>query len=403
MAGGLALALAVTGLALISHGDEPSPAEPPTGPIVASQIALVEAQEEPLFAADSNEYRYIVIRDSLSARLPELRAAHPEAEILLYKNVGYTVRDPECEFDPLQGSGISLCTAEGEEDWFLHDDSGARLTALDEPDLIAMNIASPGYRAAWRDEVRGRLDDPLADGSDARYDGVWLDDINLAPGHGLDGSFAELTDDDYRKAAAGFARDVGRPLERAGFTVALNLGMRAADPAQEAAARAIAPLASLVSREQFVRAGEGPLFTAEGDDFSSWALELALAEDIQAAGADFFAIVYGAVDETEPEIYGRASFLLAWDGDDGSALAYRPLDGEPTVDPRDLFIGLPVEDRRQVGVAWVRSYEGGVAAVNPDSSQSQAIEFEERLTPGDGACSETLVLEPVSAAILRPC
>ena len=61
--------------------------------------------------------------------------------------------------------------------------SGAlrQLFALSEayPNLYAMNLNDPGYRDAWLNAVRSRLQDVNNDHSGVRWDGVYMDDTNL--------------------------------------------------------------------------------------------------------------------------------------------------------------------------------------------------------------------------------
>ena len=72
-----------------------------------------------------------------------------------------------------------------------------------------MNVGNPGYQQAWADDVLARLTDAYDDGSGARYDGVFMDDTNLFPGHGVDGQVAEMSDDDYSQATQSFMAAVG--------------------------------------------------------------------------------------------------------------------------------------------------------------------------------------------------
>lgn len=379
-----------------------APLDAPSGPLTVSQIALVGEQEEPLFDG-SGDFRYIVIRDSLSGRLPELREAHPEAEILLYKDASFTV-DEGCEFDPFQGGGLSFCEADDREEWFLHDTvNGSRLTSVDFPAQHAMNIDSPGYRRAWTDSVLARLGDAAGDGSDERFDGIWMDDVNVYPGHGLDGRIAELTDDEYRDATVDFMTEAAPNLETAGYKTVANLGIQSAEPDQQQAAIEIAEVTSVVNRESFVRFSEGPLLTDPDGESPLWDEEQELALGIQDAGASFHAITYGDAADRATQEYARASFLLVWDGRDGSSLAYRPL-GEPLAEVPYLgYLGEPTGDRALVGGAWQRPYEEGLVVLNPSASAQAEVALRGRFETGEGDCAGTIELEPASARVLELC
>ncbi len=380
---------------------EPPP--PSEGPLTVSQIALTTEQEEALFS-DLTPYRYLVVRDSLSPRLEELRAVHPESQILLYKDVSFTVADPSCEFDPFQGGGVSDCQARENESWYLHAADGARLASADFPALSAMNIANDGYRQAWLESVLERLGDAVGDGSEERFDGVWMDDTNLNPGHGLEGVIAELSDDEYRHATVEFVEEVAPRLQAEGFAAVLNLGMQSGDPAQRESAIRLAHSASMVNREQFVRVGEGPaLFSAGGDEAQLWDEEVSLMEDIQAAGSDFHAIAYGMAGDLQAQLYARATFLLGWEGQDGSALNYRTTD---TVAPASAWtesLGLPTADRVRVGAGWMREFTEGFVLVNPSPDKVQAFDLVDPHAGMSASCATQIEVPPVMARMVRPC
>ncbi len=336
--------------------------------------------------------------------MAELREAHPESQILLYKDLSFTIADPSCEFDPFQGGGVSDCRARKNESWYLHGADGSRLASADFPDLSAMNVASDGYRQAWLESVVARLGDALDDGSGERYDGVWMDDTNLYPGHGLDGRIAELSDDEYRHATTEFVEEASLQLQEEGFAAVLNLGMRSADEAQRESAIKLAHSATMINREQFVRLGEGPLlFTAGGGDAPFWDDELALMEGIQEGGADHHAIVYGTAGDVEAQLYARGTFLLGWDGHGGSALNYRTTD---TVEPASVWtesVGLPIADRAPAGVGWMRKFEDGFVLVNPSPDEVQSFEFNRPHGGTNAPCAARIELAPASARIVRPC
>lgn len=185
---------AVDAVTLTKGGDgiPPAPVNP-TGGITTSQIATGADEEGPLFTEQNTEYRYIIIRDNLHDRVAELRSLHPEAQLILYKNVGFTLHEPGCPYAPFQGGGVSYCDADSHEDWFLHDSAGNRLSSEGYPSHRAMNIGKPAYQQAWLDAVLARLRDAGNDGSGVKYDGVFLDDVNTYPGHGMDGRISELS------------------------------------------------------------------------------------------------------------------------------------------------------------------------------------------------------------------
>lgn len=384
----------------------PSPVRDGSSHVTTSQIAIVNDQEDQLFVADGSQYRYIAIRDSMEYRLEELRAAHPESEILLYKDVSFTA-DDGCEWAPFQGPGLDYCEADPHENWFLHRKSNPqqRLASEGYEYLRAMNIGDGGYQQAWADSVLSRLGDAHDDGSGARYDGVWMDDTNLFPGHGMDGGIAELSDAQYRQATVSFIETVAPQLEAAGFKTVANLGMDPWDPAQRSAAISIARVVSTVNREGLVRWGEdGTLFTTDGDA-PFWKHEVETAEDMQAAGADLHAITYGSASDVRGQRYSRATFLMAWDGSDGGALNYRTSESSESWRPDwTMDVGVPTGPRQGVGRGFLRRYSGGIVAINPASGGSQSFSLGGSFRdPDGGGCVSSISLGATRGAVLAAC
>src|SRR3954471_13904579 len=93
----------------------------------------------------------------------------------------------------------------------------------------------------------------------------------------------------------------------------------------------------------------------------------------QAMGKDFIGVAYGAGADTGAMTYGKASFLLDWNGG-GGAFMYGTLDGsDPTGSAWTTSSGQPAASKQQVGVGWKRVYSGGVALVNPSTTSAQTF------------------------------
>jgi hypothetical protein len=382
----------------------PSTTPPPT-PVTTSQIAQVSSEEDALWAELDSHYRYIIIRDSMHDQIPLLRAANPNAKILVYKNLGFVNKQPDgCPWSPYQGSGVPWCDATAHESWLLHDASGNRLES-DYQDVYAANVANSGYQQAWISDVKARLADINADGSGARYDGVFLDDTNLFPGHGLNGRIAELSDAQYGQAVKGFIETIGDQLKADGFITMPNLGLRVWDSTQRSEALDIAGHVTAINRETFVRWGEGDLFTTPPSNGTpDWRDELNLESDIQAAGAGYSAIVYGASDDVRAQRYARATFLLGWNGLDGSTLIYRPDGlGNSFMPDWTTNVGTPTGARYAVGSGFRRAFSGGTVIINPAPSGSQTFNLGGSFRLPDGSCVSSVSLGAVSALVLPSC
>ena len=376
-------------------------------PSTVGQIAIINTHEELIRHEQGSRYRYLVVRDGMHESVDELRAANPNSDILLYKDLSFTIRDePGCPYAPYEVTGVSYCTANSHEGWFLHDSaSGQRLTSSAYPNLYAMDLADAGYRQAWLSAVRARLVDAAGDGSGVRWDGVYLDDTNLYPGHGMDGRIQEATGAQYREATLDFVANVSPALQAEGFVTMANVGMDMYDPAQRAAAKQLAHNIDVYNREYFVRWSDSPVFTTpHASRGNEWTDELVHMEEIQRAGASFSAVVYGDTTEAEVQRYARATFLLGWDGTDGGALMYRASgasDGwlaDWTTD-----VGYPVEARQAVGKGWQRDYTAGTVIINPHPSGNQTFALGGSYRLPSGSCTDSVDLGPASALVLPRC
>ena len=253
--------------------------------------------------------------------------------------------------------------------------------------------------------MRARLVDAAGDGSGVRWDGVYLDDTNLYPGHGMDGRIQEATGAQYREATLDFVADVSPALQAEGFVTMANVGMDMYDPAQRAAAKQLARNIDVYNREYFVRWSDSPVFTTpHASRGNEWTDELVHMEEIQRAGASFSAVVYGDTTEAEVQRYARATFLLGWDGTDGGALMYRASgasDGwlaDWTTD-----VGYPVEARQAVGKGWQRDYTAGTVIINPHPSGNQTFALGGSYRLPSGSCTDSVDLGPASALVLPRC
>ena len=396
---------AVDAVTLSDKNQAGKPAGPvnPEGGVTTSQIAIVNAHEASLLVEDDSQYRYLLVRDSMHSQLPALRRAHPEAELILYKDVAFTVVEPGCPFYPFQGGGLSYCEADSHEDWFLHSSSGQRLASSSYALQRAMNIAQPGYQKAWTDAVLARLQDAENDGSGVTYDGVFMDDTNLYPGHGMDGRIAEMSDDRYREAMVEFVDYAAGRIGGAGFKTMANVGMDPWTPAQRSATLEIARDVDAINREGLIRWGEGTTWTDPDGPVPHWMDEVELAEDIQEAGADFHAITYGQTTDIQAQRYARATFLLAWDGNDGSALSYRTAAGTAWTKEWTTDVGVPTSGRYEVGQGWRRDFAAGTVVINARASGSQNFALGGSFRDAEGNCVDSVTLSATKALVMPSC
>jgi Hypothetical glycosyl hydrolase family 15/Bacterial Ig-like domain len=399
---GTRLAVAAIAVATIAQGAWGTEVAHAVGPAAVGQIANQPSQEGAILTEQGSRYRYIVVRDTMHEHVDEIRAANPDTDILVYKDLSFIINDPACEWVPFQATGVDYCDANPHEDWFLHNSSGQRLSTAGGF-MLAGNIANTAYRQAWVEGVLDRLRDANNDGSNVEYDGVFMDDTNLFPGHGMEGQIAEMSDSQYRQATVSFIDYLGPALEQEGFKVVPNLGIGTWDPAQRAAAVQLAPDVTAISREQFVRYSQSPLFTDPVSDAGSWIDEITLAEEVQAAGAGFVAVVYGTADEIQVQRYARASYLLVWNGSESGFMAYRTSGGDSFFPDSTTDVGTPLAPRERMGVGWQRFFTEGAVVVNPHPNVSQAFSLDGLYRRPDGTCVDTVTLAPRHGLVLPAC
>ena len=365
---------------------EPSVPAPRQGLLVAQNWNYSEA---PL-GDGAGRYRVIYLQASMRSILPQIRAANPEALLIAYQKVGGMRADG----GETPSTGVQI--QEAEEAWFLHGTDGERLYYCDYEGVAAADIGNRDYQARWLDNVQTRL---LRDG----FDGVMMDDTNTFPGHcmGERGGtpIAEYpTDAAYGDAVVDFITHVGGALKDAGFVVAPNVAMNPWESVMRSQTLAMLPSITHLTREYWMRWNDSPNFT--GDD---WLQTLTLMEDAERAGVGFLGMTYGPGEEgvAAGQRYGRASFLLAWDGQQDSAWGYFDGDLDPWTPEWDFAIGTPTAVRTPLGPGWMRPYSHGLVLVNPDDQDTLETALDAPHVDPDGNTVTAVSLAPGQAAILR--
>jgi hypothetical protein len=375
-------------------GDPPdtgTPAPPP--PLQGLLVAQNWEQRSHPLGPSAGQLRVVFLQEAMHADLPELRAANPEALLLAYQKVGGMRADGGDH----ASTGVRLDQAEDHEDWFLHDAAGNRLEYCDYDGVWAANIGSPGYQQAWLQAVEERL---LRDG----FDGVMMDDVNTFPGHCLGErgtNIAEYpTDEAYGDAVVDFMLAVGPGLKSAGLAVSPNIAMNPWDAVQRAQAEAMLPAVTHWGREYWMKWDDSANF--RGDE---WASTLDLMVHAQSVGVGFFALTKGPGEEGEAaaKTYGRASFLLAWDGESDSAWGYLDVTHHDDTWSDDQLpaLGRPRGPAQALGAGWIRDYDNGLVVVNPATEGSLSLDLDAPLLDADGTPVDALVLAPGTAALLQ--
>jgi Hypothetical glycosyl hydrolase family 15 len=354
-------------------------------------------------------YRYIVVqwytRNDSRCPLERIRAAHPHARVLAYQNLGAMIAGPHTDGRPstcvTQEEAAAHDAATPGDSWRLHDSTGTVLRFRDEHAFL--QPANVG-RGSYQRQCLHRLERIKQDG----YDGILADDVNVAPGHGLDEagggtSIAEYpTDDAYGEAVVQALRRIGPDAERLGLLVIPNVAAEPGTPAQRARTLELVRASSGLFWEFWTRwNGAGP-----GMGEAVWEASVTLAQAVQQLGKPFLANTYqgsGPSGAAAEQQYAAASFWLAWDGRQDSAWGYN-LPGRPEASYSAAWgpdLGAPLEpDRVAVGVGWRRRYTAGIAIANPSPSREQRFELHARYRRPDGVPVTTVVLPPLSGMVL---
>jgi hypothetical protein len=107
-------------------------------------------------------------------------------------------------------------------------------------------------------------------------------------------------------------------------------------------------------------------------------------------GDDFIGLEKGSSTNTTAMTYGKASFLLEWNGG-GSVFMYSARGSDPTNGAWTTNIGKPARAKVRVGAGWERAYTGGTVLVNPSASASQTFTVK----------GKSYTLAPTTARILK--
>lgn len=370
--------------------DDHPPLAGPRGLLVAQDWN--QADYPTNIGAGAGEYHTILLQDSMATILPDIRAANPQARLLAYQKSGGMKADSGDH----PSTGVQI--EDAAESWFLHDADGNRLIYCDYDGVYAANMGDPGYQARWLENVRSRV---AADG----FDGVMMDDTNIFPGHCLGSkgtAIAEYpTDEAYGDAVVQFMAAVGPSLIADGLLVAPNIAMNPWDETMLAQTEAMLPYITHWVREYWMRWEDGEHFRN-----STWASTLDTMRIAQEAGVAYLAITKGPGDEGAEagQFYGRASWLLVWDGASDSAWGYFGSEGgdpwSPTWGPD---IGLPLEEAVETDGVWLRRYGGGIVLVNPTDDDGVVVSLGETYVDPDlGDVDEVTLDRGMARVLARP-
>jgi hypothetical protein len=288
--------------------------------------------------------------------------------------------------------------------WLLTSSSGSLLTNLGTAGNYIGDVGSSAYQQAWISNVLSYLS------GHPGIDGIFIDDVlyDLKPMTGVEAA-KYPTQQQWAAAMLSFVQAVGSALHAKGYYLAVNAsGYIPGDANSDTGTNAVTwwqqlgPSVDGLMNEYYQETSNGTnQLRASGSSWTqNWDGWQRLVSTAQSMGKDFIGITYGAAGDTNQMTYGKASFLLDWNGG-GSVFMYGTTDGsDPTNSAWMTDIGLPTAAKQQVGTGWQRSYSGGIVLVNPSPTSSQSFQLPGSYRTTNGTTVTSLTLQPTTAAIL---
>jgi hypothetical protein len=297
------------------------------------------------------------------------------------------------------GVPYSQASANG---WLLTSSSGSLLTNTSYAGNYVGDVGSSGYQQAWITNVLAYLQ------AHPGIDGVFIDDVlyDLKPLAGTEAA-KYPTQQQWAAATVSFVKAIGTALRSHGYYVALNAsGYIPGDTNSNDGTNTITfwkrlgPYANGLMDEFYDETATTQLRATGTAWYQQWDGWQRLINTAQSMGNDFFGLMHGPVGDAHRMSYGKASFLLDWNGG-GGAFIYQPGSrGDPWNGAWTRDIGRPIGPKHQVGTAWFRRYRDGIALVNPSPSTSQHLDLGRTYLSPAGKPVSQLTLAPTTGLVL---
>lgn len=288
--------------------------------------------------------------------------------------------------------------------WLLKSASGGLLVNRSNRSDYVGDVGNPAYQRTWIRNVSRFLS---AHGDN----GVMIDDVlaDLVPLTGAEAA-AYPTQQAWAAAQLSFIRAVGSALRARGYYVlASAAGYVPGDPGDNTGAttvswwRKLDPYVSGLMNEYYTETPDGSnRLRSAGEswtqNWSGWQRLVAVA---QSHGRDFVGLTYGRPGDTRAMVYGKASFLLDWDGRGGAFVYAQTGNGSPWNGAWTQNLGRPLGRKRASGVGWLRRYRRGVVLVNPSPTDDQRFALRGQYAAPGGRVVKVATLPPTTGLILR--
>jgi Hypothetical glycosyl hydrolase family 15 len=341
-------------------------------------------------AGDLSRFQHVTLTPWYHQLIPQLKQKNPEIKVLAYKDMAST-RSYACrsgQDDALLPAGVGYCLANARHpDWFLLDDQARRCEWAGYPGHWQMDVGHPDYQRAWLENVLPEL-------RRHGWDGVVLDNsmVTISEPYCPGRRFPRYpTQAAYQAATRSFLAYVGPRLKAEGFLVLPNIQAHATLAGVELW-RDWLQFTSGGTREYWMRWGN------PGSHFGGqpWLELQEIFAEVQRQGKLFLT---GTPADGPGDVrsmrYGRASFLLGWNG---GAAGFGGGNWHPEW---TIEIGRPTGPRYQVGSAWRRDYTEGTAIANISPSASQTVALGASYLQSDGSAVTSVTLAPLTGIVLR--
>ena len=396
LAAGVLLACVATAGATIRAAGAPHPVR---------GIAVVRLGASASTGAEHlHRYSYVILGRGEYRYARSVQRSSPETKVLAYE-FGMDIVD-DCVPATWLCPAITYQQAaehdrrHRDDAWILRDPGGNSLVNPHYPHAHLANVGSPTYQRAWVRRV-------IAANAKGGFDGVLVDNVLglLVGWSGGRYPTAYPSDAAWEKAMTRFVRYVGPALKKHGLYVAISTFKGGANDGSTDAAfwRKLAPYVSGLMAEYWEQSSiDLRPFDANPSTWTGhWAGWLRLADAAQRAGADFFPLQYAASDDYRMMTYGKASFLLVWNGSGGGYIFEPRNPADPWNSAWTTTIGKPMSARYRVGVGWRRNFTRGTALVNPNPEVKQTFKLGASYTEPGGGVVRSVSVPPVTGLILR--
>lgn len=385
----------VAGVGLVTAAETADTAvasAPPRDPAVASVTApktvslMALTWDQVPTMGDVTRYRSVIMMNWHHDVVASIHATSPSTQVLAYLDgaaTSYKDTCPATVTDSIPATEnptpIDYCwVLRNQPGWLLRDKAGQPIRFADFPEYAAMDVSNQDFRNLW-------ISNALKIAASGSFDGVFFDDGSLRVVHGMSGRIGSMTDAQYGQAMAAFISQYGDALKAQGLTSMVNLGINAWEPTDLDLATGVAAHVSVVNHEFWSRWGAycatpQTRFTDPASDGNPTLTSmLEMQRRLQAAGAGVSAMDYGSntatADDEATMRYGRATFLLSWNGLAGSSYFYRSCGaGDPSSPNWTRELGTPTTGQVTTPEgAYRRDFTLGLVLVNPHASGSLTV------------------------------